>query len=52
MEFPTAVITMIVNLIGDLLDVFLQPPALWFVTLALVGSASAVTRRFVPMKKR
>lgn len=45
-------IDLLIGLITDILAIFMQPPALWFVTLALVGSAAAVTRRFVPMKKR
>ena len=42
----------VIDWITELLAVFTQPPAIYFVGVALVGAVAGVAQKFVPMRKR
>ena len=38
--------------IPKVMELFLQPPAIYFISFAIVMAAAGVARKFVPMRKR
>lgn len=41
-----------ITTVGDVLELFIKPPTVYFTALAFAGAAAGVARKFVPMKKR
>lgn len=46
-----AAVTQVVLWVKEGMEIFMEPPAVYFVGFAVVGAAAKVARKFVPMKR-
>lgn len=47
----SSAVALAIGWIGKVLEIFMDPPAVYFVGFAVVGAAAGVARKFVPMKR-
>lgn len=45
-------VTEIAKIVTDALKIFVEPPAIYFVAVALFSAGAGVARKFVPMRRR
>lgn len=48
----TAVVTAVIGWVTDIIAIFLEPPTIYFVGVALVGAIAGMSKKFIPMRKR
>lgn len=42
----------VIDWLGDILELFMKEPTIYFVAVALAGAIAGVGRKFVPLKRR
>jgi len=46
-----ALITQLIGVVTDAIEIFLSPPLVWFVVLGLVGASIGIVKGLIPRKR-
>lgn len=47
-----AVVTAVMGWVKSVIGIFLEPPTIYFVGVALVGAIAGMSKKFIPMRRR